>query len=168
VLAELSLYRAEQLLSRGEARDALYWHAVARRLEPRHPAYYQAEALTWRSQAMLTGNPLHAAQADMLFDQGARVNSYDVANLLGRAELHRRHRDLLASPVPPAQVLEWVERAVKLRPQNFTVQAEYVRTLAFAGETEHAQTLARALLAQYPDLEFARRLAAEILSKRAE
>jgi O-antigen ligase len=163
VLAESALYWSERLLARGDARDAIYWQSVARRLEPRHPAYYQAEALTWRSQAILTRNPLHAAQADALFAEGSRVNPYEVANLIGRAELHRRHRDLLTAPAPPVQVLQWSERAAKLRPQNFTVQAEYVRTLAFAGERERAQKLARALLEQYPDLDFARRLAAEIL-----
>jgi O-antigen ligase len=162
VFAELAHHRSRQLLARGEVRDALYWQSVARRLEPRHPAHYQAEAMIWRAQAILTKNPALAAQADALFEQGARVNPYDVGNLIGRSELHRRHRDLLAAPAPPAQVLAWSERAAQLRPLVFSVQAEYVRTLAFAGEREQARKLARALLEQYPQLDFARRLAAEV------
>lgn len=161
MVAEFAVYRSIVLLARGEARDAIHWQTVARRLEPRHPAHYWAEATIWRGQAIFTKNTMLGARADELFAAGTRVNDYDVANLLGRMELHRRHPDLLPNAAPPAEQVAWAERAAALRPVNLTVQAEVVRTFAHAGERERAQRLARTLLAQYPDSSLARRLAAE-------
>ena len=161
MLAEMAVLRSIVLLARGDARDGLYWQSVARRLEPRHPAHYWAEASVWRGQAVMSKNPLFAAEADALFAEGTRVNRYDVANLLGRIELHRRHPELLTRAAPPAEVLSWAERAAALRPQNLTVQGEWF-TLAFAGERERARRLARSLLEQFPASNFARRLAAEL------
>lgn len=162
MIAEIAVYRSIAVLARGDARAGIYWQSVARRLEPRHPAHYWAEATIWREQAIATGNPLLAAQADKLFAEGARVNAYDVANLLGRVDLHRRHPELLKSAESPAQVLSWAERAARLRPQSFPVQAELALALAYAGKSEQAHALAGWLLRQYPQSRLARRLAAEL------
>jgi O-antigen ligase len=162
VVAEMAVLRSIVLLSRGEARDGIYWQSVARRMEPRHPAHYWAEATIWRRQALMTRNPLLAEQADALFAGGVKVNPYEVANLLGRAELHRRHGELLKQAAPPAEILSWSEQAARLRPQSLAVQGELVRSLVHAGEKQRAQVLARSLREQYPDSEFARRLAVEI------
>ena len=161
MLAEMAVLRSIMLLARGEARDGIYWQSVARRLEPRHPAHYWAEATIWREQAILTRNPLLAEQADALFAEGARVNRYDVANLLGRVNLHRRHPELLKNAAPRAEILAWAERAATLRPQSLTVQAELARTLAYGGKRDLARAKARGLLEQHPNSEFVRRLAAE-------
>lgn len=164
MLAEMAVYRSIAVLERGDARDGIYWQSVARRLEPLHPAHYWAEATIWRGQAIMSTNPLLAAQADSLFADGMLVNPYEVANLLGRIELHRRHPELLKRPAPPAEILSWAERAAALRPHRPAVQVEFARTLAYAGERERARRLARSLLEQYPDLNVTRRLAAEILN----
>ena len=103
MFAEMAVYRSIAVLQRGDARDGIYWQSVARRLEPRHPAHYWAEATIWQEQALLTRNPLHAAQADALYTEGARVNKYEVANLIGRIELHRLHAELLKKPASPAE-----------------------------------------------------------------
>lgn len=161
-LAEMAVARSIAALERGDAREGIYWQTVARRLEPRHPAHYWAEAMIWLGQAALTKNPLHSAQADALFVEGMRVNRYDVANLLGRIELHRQHATLLSQPARPAEILAWAEHAAALRPQRFPVQAELALTLAHAGERERARALARSLREQYPASKLARRLAAEL------
>lgn len=162
MIAEMAVNRSIALLARGEARDGIYWQSVARRLEPRHPVHYWAEATIWRGQAILTKNPTLAAQADALLVEGMRANPYDVANRLARIELHRRHSDLLKNAAAPAEVLSWAESAAALRPQNLAVQAELARSLAYAGRTEQARSVARALVEKYPDLKFPRRLAAEL------
>ena len=89
------------------------------------------------------------------------MNPYEVANLLGRIELHRRHPELLKRTAPPAEILSWAERAAALRPQSLTVQAELARTLAYAGKPDLARAKARGLMEQHPNSKFARRLAAE-------
>ena len=162
MLAEMAVYRSIAVMERGDARDGIYWQSVARRLEPRHPAHYWAEATIWRDQAILTRNPQLAARADALYVEGALVNRYDAAILLSRIDLHRRHPDLLAQPAPPAEVLSWAERAAALRPQSLPAQAELALTLAYAGERDRARELARLLRQQYPDSALTRRLAAEL------
>jgi O-antigen ligase len=162
MLAEMAVYRSIAVLQRGDAREGIYWQTVARRLEPRHPAHYWAEATIWREQALMTRNPLLAAQADALFAEGARVNKYDVANLLGRIEFHRRYPELLKQPASPAEILSWAEHAAALRPTNLAVQGELALALAYAGERARAHVLARTLLEQYPASHLARRLAAEL------
>lgn len=161
-LADFASHRSIRVLARGNVQDGIYWQSVARRLEPRHPAHYWAEATIWREQAIEAKSPLFAEKADALFVEGMRVNPYDVANLLGRVSLHRHYPHLLKEAAAPAEVLAWAERAAALRPHNLTVQAEYARTLAYAGQPERARTMARALLEQHPASEFARRLAAEL------
>lgn len=162
MFAEMAVYRSIAVLQRGDARDGIYWQSVARRLEPRHPAHYWAEATIWQEQALLTRNPLHAAQADALYAEGARVNKYEVANLIGRIELHRLHAELLKQPASPAEILSWAEQAAALRPQLMAVQGELALALAHAGERERAHRLALALREQYPASPLARRLAAEL------
>jgi len=162
MLAEMVVYRSIAVLQRGDVSDGLYWLSVARRLEPRHPAHYWAEGTVWREQAVMTGNPLLAEQADALFAEGVRVNPYEVGNLVARIELHRGHPDLLKHAAPPAQILAWAEQAAALRPRSLPVQGELARALAYAGERERARTLARTLLEQYPASNLTRRLAAEL------
>lgn len=161
-LADFASWRSIQLLVRGQVQDGIYWQSVARRLEPRHPAHYWAEAIIWREQAVESRNPQFAARADALLVDGMRADPDDVASLLERASLHRRHPHLLKEPASPSEVLSWAERAAKLRPYNVTVQAEFARTLAYAGQAERARTIARALLKEHPGSGLARRLVTEL------
>ena len=160
-LADLASRRSVATLAGGNARDALYWLSVARRLEPRLPAHYWAEGMIWQGQAVESKNPALAARAEELFVAGSNASPYDVANLLARVSLHRQHPEL-ASASSPAEVLSWSARAASLRPQLLTIQGEYARTLAYAGQVEQARALARRLLVEFPEAEFARRLAAEL------
>lgn len=161
MVAEIAVHRSLALLARGETRDALYWQSVAQRFEPRHPAHYWAEAMIWREQLALTRNPLFAAEADAAYLRGIRASPYDVANLLGRAQLHRRFAGELRNPASPQEILAWTKHAAELRPQHGGVQAEYARALAHAGKQEEARALAHLLAVQFPRSESVRRLARE-------
>jgi hypothetical protein len=118
--------------------------------------------MIWREQAVLTRNPIFAAQADALYVQGMRANPYDVANLLSRARLHRELPELLEKAAAPSEILSWSKRAVELRPQNASVQAEYARSLARAGRRAEARALAHSLAGIYPASESVRRLARDL------
>jgi O-antigen ligase len=160
--AELALEHAVRRVARGDVSDGLYWQSVARRLQPRQPAFYWYEGQTWEAQAVHNRNTDQAAQADALYAEGHRVQPYDVGVLLARAHLHRQHSDLLRRPASPEEVLGWATEAVALRPRNVTARAEYAYALEFAGRREEAREVARGILAQYPDSAGARRLAADL------
>lgn len=162
VIAQLAVNRSVGLLARGEASDAIYWQSVAQRLEPRHPAQYWAEAMIWREQAFLTRNPKFAARADALYVQGIHANPYEVANQLSRARLHRDFPELLENAAKPAEILLWSRRAVELRPQQASVQAEYARSLAKVGRLDEARALAQSLAGLYPRSESVKRLARDL------
>jgi O-antigen ligase len=162
VIAELAIDRSISLLQRGEARDALYWFSVARRLQPRHAAPYWSEALIWRDQAIESKQAAFAAEADALYAQGMRVNPYEVVNLLGRVRLHREHPELLNPAAKPEEILAWSKRAVDLRPQQPAVQAEYARSLANAGRLAEARQLAQRLNRDFPDSDSVKRLSREL------
>ena len=161
VIAELAIKRSVSLLLRGDARDALYWFSVARRMQPRHAAPYWSEALIWRDQAIAAKSPVFAAEADALYVQGMRVNPYEVVNLLGRVRLHREHPELLNPAATPEEILKWSKQAIELRPQQPAVQAEYARSLANAGKLDEARKLARTLSEIFPGSDSVKRLARE-------
>ncbi len=164
VLAEMAVHRSIDVLQRGDTRAGLYWLSVARRLEPRHPAHYWAEGMTWREQAILTKNKEFGARADALFAAGARANPYDAAVLLARGELQRRHADLLQNPASAAEVLSWEERAAALRPQSVLVQSELARTLAYAGKPDDGLALIDRLAAGHSGSGLLRRVGKELRS----
>jgi O-antigen ligase len=146
----------------GRADQGLYWQSVARRMEPRSGRRHWEEGVIWREQALATGDKALAAKADATFAEGARVDRYDVNNLSDRVRLHRAHATLLEHPAPPATVLAWSEHLLKLRPYSLAIQAEHARTLAYAGRTDEARELLRAMVAKNPASPIVRRLAAEI------
>jgi hypothetical protein len=76
--------------------------------------------------------------------------------------LHRAHAALLENPAPPATILAWSEQLLKQRPYSVAIQAEYVRSLAYAGRVDEARRLSRAMAAKNPASPIVRRLAAEI------
>jgi hypothetical protein len=149
-------------LSAGRLDQGLYWQSVARRMEPRSGRRHWEEGVIWREQALISGDKALAAKADATFAEGARVDRYDVNNLGERVRLHRMHAALLEHPAPPATVLAWSEQLLKLRPYSLAIQAEYARSLAYAGRTDEARELLRAMIAKNPASPIVRRLAVEI------
>jgi len=146
----------------GRPREALYWQSVARRMEPLSGMRYWEEGVTWRDQALAAGNRDFAARADAMFAEGMRADPYDVNNFVERAQLQRQHPELFERPAPPAQILEWSARAMKLRPYQLSVRADYALSLARAGRGAEAMRIARALVSEHPESRLARRLAEEL------
>jgi O-antigen ligase len=161
-IGEYAARRALDRLSAGDAQEGVYWESVARRLEPQSGKRHWEEGVIWRYQALASDDKLLAAKADDMFAEGTRVDPYDPNNFIERARLNRLNPPLLERPASPEAVLAWNARALKLRPYMLAAQAEYARALAHAGRSEEARRLARAMLAQHPDSQIARRLAADM------
>lgn len=161
-IGDYAAQRALRELFSGRTEQGLYWQTVARRLEPRSGRRCWEEGVIWRDQALESGDKDFAARADAAFSEGIRVDPYDVNNFVERARMHRQHRQLLATPASPEQILEWNEWVLKLRPYLLAGQAEYARSLAFAGRRDEARRFAQAMIGLHPDSPVARRLAAEL------
>jgi len=114
-------------LARGE--NAAYWFEVARRIESRDWRYHWYAGQFWQAQAEANRRPEAARLADAAFAEGFAANPREVRNLLGRISTHVRLRSLLATPVDPATLRAWVDRALALAPQDPLVQAERDRVL---------------------------------------
>jgi hypothetical protein len=162
VAAHFAARHALAELFAGHPREALYWQAVARRMEPKSGMRYWEEGVIWRDQALAANDKAFASRADAMFAEGALVDPFDVNCLSERVRLHRLHANLLEHTESPTEVLTWSAKALKLRPYSVATKAEYARTLAFAGRAEEARQIARDLRSRYPDSALARRLAAEI------
>jgi O-antigen ligase len=162
VIAEFAARHALSELFAGRALQGVYWQTVARRLEPRSGRRCWEEGVIWRDQALETGDKEFAANADAAFSQGMLVDPYDVNNFVERARFHREHRQLLAQPASPEEILAWSAHVLGVRPYVLASQAEYARSLAFAGRTDEARRLAKAMAGQHPDSPVVRRLAAEL------
>jgi hypothetical protein len=161
VFAEVAGHHAITELMSGRVDTALYWQAVARRLEPHNGAHYWSEGTIWRDQAVESRNRVLAAKADMLFADGMREDPYQIANYIERARFHRQHADLLSPPAVPQELLLWSGEALRLRPYSLISQAEHARTLAFVGRAEDARMIVRTMLERHRETDMARRLAAE-------
>jgi hypothetical protein len=131
-------------------------------MEPRSGRRHWEEGVIWREQALIARDKALAGKADATFAEGARVDPYDLNNLSERVRLHRAHAALLENPAPPATILAWSEQLLKQRPYSVAIQAEYVRSLAYAGRVDEARRLSRAMAAKNPASPIVRRLAAEI------
>jgi O-antigen ligase len=162
VAGYFAAHHALQQLFSARVDEALYWQTVARRMEPRSGVRYWEEGVIWRDQALEGGDRSLAAQADALFAAGTRVDPYNPNNFLERARLHRLHSELFERPASAEAILEWSERAVKLRPYMLLTRAEYARALARAGRTDEARSLAQGLASQYPESLFVRQLVEEL------
>jgi O-antigen ligase len=160
MLADAASDRALARLQSGDAGGALYWASVARRLEPRNGAHYWIEGVIWRDQAAESRDKGMLAKADMLFADGMRADPYQVANYLERARTRRKHADLFGTR-SEQEVLDWTAQALKLRPYAPLAQAERARALDYAGRTEEARRIARAMLERHPASDMARGLSRE-------
>jgi len=143
---------ALSVMARGDVSGGLYWESVARRLEPRNPEHYWTEAVIWQQLAQDTGDRTQWARADALLAEGIRANPPNAfAITLERARMHRLHTDMLGNAGSPEEILGWVKGAVALAPTSVVGQAELARALVFAGRTEEARGVERALVAKRPD-----------------
>ncbi|MEW6687731.1 MAG: O-antigen ligase family protein [Pseudomonadota bacterium] len=163
MLAQMATRHAVAVMSRGDVEAGLYWQSVARRLEPRNPVHYWAEAVIWRQLASESGDRSQWARADRLLAEGIRANPpHSFTITLDRARMHRLHADALADAAAPREILAWVESAVARAPTSVAGQSELARALAFAGRKEEARRIERALRARQPDHPLVRTLAEEI------
>lgn len=143
-------------LMKGDARGGLYWHSIARNLEPRNTLYYWREGIIWRDQATTLENSdaaqKAAEKADKLFLAGLNANPYyDTQNLVARILLHRDNRNLLEKPATVEELVFWAERLRSRDPHSRGAQVEYVRTLAFAGKKREAVLFARQMQSKNPE-----------------
>lgn len=142
--------------------DALYWHAVARRLEPKNGTHYWTEGVVWRDQASLSGNAALMGRADQLFKEGMTVSPYDPKNFLERARLHILHRTLLPEPANATEVLSWTASALAVDPYWVPSQIAHARALAFSGKRDEARRMVDTMVVRYPNLRSVKDLAAEL------
>lgn len=161
-LAEASAAYGLHRLMQADARAGLYWHQVARSLQPRDAGYHWREGVILRDLGMVQKDGRLLALADRSFAQGLAVNPYAVDNLLARLALHRDQRDLLPSPASQAELLAWARQAEKLQPHSDAVTVELVRVLAFTGQRQEAVARARALLEKRPESKVAAALLKEV------
>jgi O-antigen ligase len=138
VSADWGLHQLQQ----GDAQRGLYWHGVARTLQPREANYYWREGVIWRDQGVAQNRPDLLEKSNAAFSKGLEVNPFEVNNLLEKIALHRQYGTLLKQPTSPQEIMNWINDAKNLQPYSDSVQMEYVRCLAFVGD--HARALEQA------------------------
>lgn len=161
VSAAYGLYQLKHL----DGKSGLYWHAIARELQPKDSMYYWREAVIWRDLGITLSNKEYLKKSDELFAGGAKVNAFEVRNLLDRAALYRNHSALLEQDNQPEGMVGWINLAKQLRPKSAAVQMEYIRTLAFLGQQDNAMQLAQAFIKRFPKSNQAKDLLAEVSAK---
>jgi O-antigen ligase len=137
-------------LQAGDAANGLYWHSVARVLQPREANYYWREGVIWRDQGIAQKKTELLEKSIAVFDKGIEVNAFEVNNLLEKIALHRQHGTMLKQPASHQDIMTWINRAKSLQPHSDGVQMEYVRCLDFVGEHAKAIEQARLLVKKRP------------------
>ena len=150
-------------LMKGDVREGIFWHSIARNIEPRNAVYYWQEGIIWRDQATTLENydaaRKAAKKADELFLAGINVNPYyDTQNLMERIRLHRDNRNLLEQSATFEELVAWAERMYARSPYSPFVQIEYARTLAFAGKKQEAMLFAKQMQNKYPESQLIKKL----------
>lgn len=152
VMAQFAAGHALAQLTRGDASGGLYWQAWARRLEPRNHSHYWAEAVIWRELGAELGNRSYFAKADQLLVDGIAANAPLASTLvLERARLHRRYGAMLDNGAKPAEIVDWMKRALDLEPYWNAGEVELARALIHAGRKEEARAAERRLSRRRPD-----------------
>lgn len=154
VSADYGAYRLQQ----GDARRGLYWHGIARTLQPRTAKYYWREGIIWRELGVTQARPELLEKSDAIFSKGLEVNPFEVNNLLERIVLHRQHGALFKQPASHRNIMTWINQAKSLQPHSDGVQMEYVRCLDFVGEHAEAVEQARLLVHRRPYFKAAQKL----------
>lgn len=162
-LADTAVEIGLRKLMKGDARGGIFWHSIARNMEPRNAVYYWREGIIWRDQVAILENSdaakKAAKKADELFLAGINVNPYyDVQNLTERIRLHIDHYNLLGRPATSEELKQWAERLRSRDPHSGVVRVEYARTLAFVGKKGEAMLIARQLQIEYPDSQVVKNL----------
>ncbi|MDD4904694.1 MAG: O-antigen ligase family protein [Methylobacter tundripaludum] len=143
-LAAVSADYGLDRLRHGDAQSGLYWHRVARTLQPRDAEYYWREGVIWRDQGIARMRPDLLERSDAVFSKGLEVNRFEVNNLLEKIALHRKYGTLLKQPASHQDIMAWINQAKSLQLYSEVVQMEYVRCLDFVGE--HAKAIEQAKL----------------------
>ncbi|MCX7627447.1 MAG: O-antigen ligase family protein [Methylophilaceae bacterium] len=159
--AAYGLYRLRQ----GDAGGGLFWHRVARSLQPRDAVYYWREGIILRDLGSLEQDSTLIRQADVTFMQGMRVNPFDVDNVLAWLALQRQYRARLSLAASNEELLAWAAKAGRLRPHSDEVAMETIRVLDFVGRDQEAIARAKALIAKRPASKVARKLLNEVESR---
>lgn len=163
VVAQIAARQGLAVLARGDAQGGIYWQSVARRVEPRNPTHYWAEAVVWRELGVESGERRYFSTSDRLLAEGIAANPpYSINLMLERARLHRRHASQLDAAASPTEILAWVEQALARAPKGTAARIEKARALANVGRREEARALADQLLRQRPDQAALQRLVAEL------
>ncbi|HEY8158296.1 MAG TPA: O-antigen ligase family protein [Methylobacter sp.] len=150
-------YGLEQL-QKGDAQSGLYWHSVARVLQPREANYYWREGIIWRDQGITQQKSELLEKSIAVFNKGIEVNAFEVNNLLEKIALHRQYGTMLKQSASHQEIMTWINRAKSLQPHSDGVQMEYVRCLDFAGEHDQAIEQARLLMNKRPQSKLMQKL----------
>jgi O-antigen ligase len=149
-------------LQEGDASNGLYWHSVARVLQPRESNYYWREGVIWRDQGITRQKPELLEKSIAVFNKGIDVNAFEVNNLLEKIALYRQYGATLKQPASHQDMMTWINRAKSLQPHSVGVQMEYVRCLDFVGEHDQAVEQAKLLVKKQPQSKAAQRLLASV------
>ncbi|MGZ8182893.1 MAG: O-antigen ligase family protein [Methylobacter sp.] len=163
VFAAVSADHGLQQLQRGDAQRGLYWHGVARTLQPRDANYYWREGIIWRDQGVAQTRPDLLEKSIAVFNKGIEVNAFEVNNLLEIIALHRQYGAMLKQPASPQDIMTWINRAKSLQPYSDGVQMEYVRCLDFVGERDQAIEQAKRLAQRRPQSKSAQKILESLL-----
>lgn len=120
----------------GRGKEAAWAFEAARRIDARDWRYHWYAGQFWMAQASSLSDPAAAALADKALAKGMAANPLEVRPVLDRMALHHKFRRLLASPVPPATLLEWADRAVRLAPADENVRSERNMVVLRFGSTD--------------------------------
>lgn len=146
VSANYGLYR----LQHADAQRGLYWHGIARVLQPREAGYYWREGIIRRDLGLTQTRPDLLEKSNAVFSKGLEVNPFEVNNLLEKIALHRQYRTMLKQPASHQDIMTWINYAKSLQPYSDGVQMEYVRCLDFVGEHVKALEQAKELADKRP------------------
>jgi O-antigen ligase len=146
VSADYGLHR----LLHGDAQSGLYWHGVARVLQPFEAAYYWHEGVILRDLGVNQKRPELMEKSNSVFSKGLDVNPLEVNNLLEKIALHRQHGAMLKQPASHQELMVWINRARELQPHSDSVLVEYVRCLDFTGKRAEAAEQAKILVYKRP------------------
>jgi len=154
VSADYGLYR----LLHTDAQRGLYWHGVARVLQPREAGYYWREGVIWRDLGVAQTRIDLLEKSNAVFSKGLEVNAFEVNNLLKKIALHRQYGTMLKQPASNQDIMTWINYAKSLQPHSDDVQMEYVRCLDFVGERAKAIEQAKVLVHKRPQSKAAQKL----------
>jgi len=146
VSADYGLYRLQHV----DAQRGLYWHGVARLLQPRAASYYVREGIIWQNLGIAQTRPDLMEKSNTVFSKGIEVNPFEFNSLLDKIALHRKYGSMLKQPASHQDIMTWINHAKNQQPHSEDIQMEYVRSLDFVGEHGKAIEQAKILKDRWP------------------